>query len=135
MDQSKILSQSWLVFPPLVAEYYRQSHADYNELPPFHPLCNTTNNNNNSPIQLIYPYADASIYLPIDIDGSKQKTIAKAAHQKESSTLYWHLDGTYIGSTETFHTIAIDPEMGDHQLVIVDQWGNTAKQSFEVLSE
>lgn len=135
IDKSDILSQSWFVLPPQVAYYYRQSHADYKELPSVHPSCMGASSTSDSPVALVYPYANASIFIPTDIDGARQQTIAKAAHQDDDSTLYWHLDGQYLGSTETFHTMAIDTDMGEHMLVVVDNNGNRVSSKFDVLSK
>jgi len=135
VDRSEIESQSWFVLPPQVAAYYRQTHSDYKELPSMHPECMEASSPSDRPVELVYPYANASIYIPTDIDGKRQQTIAKAAHQDDDSILYWHLDGEYLGSTETFHTIAIDAVMGAHVLVIVDDNGNRVSSQFDVLSE
>ncbi len=133
-NRSDIQSQSWFVLPPQVASYYRQSHSDYKELPSMHPACLDEAESLSQPIELVYPFANASIYIPTDISGDRQQTIAKAAHQDDDSTLYWHLDGEYLGSTETFHTMAIDTDMGEHLLVVVDEKGNRVSGKFEVLS-
>lgn len=135
IDRSEIYSKSWFVLPPQVAAYYRQTHADYKELPSMHPSCMEVSSLSSRPVELIYPYANASIYIPTDIDGDRQKTIAKAAHQDSESTLYWHLDGEYLGSTETFHTMAIDAKMGEHLIVVVDENGNRVSSKFDVLSK
>ena len=133
IDQSDIRSRSWFVLSPEVAAYYRQSHSDYQRLPGMHPRCSSSVAQDQQ-VSLVYPHDDASIYIPIDIDGSRQQTIAKATHQDDNSTLYWHLDGHYLGSTETFHTMSIDTEMGAHVLVVVDDDGNRVSSTFDVMS-
>lgn len=135
VNRTEINSHSWFVLSPQVASYYRQSHSDYQELPSMHPSCTDISSPLTQPIELIYPFANASIYIPTDINGDRQQTIAKAAHQEDDSTLYWHLDGVYLGSTETFHTMPIDTDMGKHLLVVVDENGNRVSGNFEVLSE
>lgn len=135
IDRADIQSQSWFVLPPQVAAYFRQSHADYQELPTMHPSCMDVSESLSQPIELVYPFANASIYIPTDIGGNRQQTIAKAVHQDDDSTLYWHLDGEYLGSTETFHSMAIDTDMGAHLLLVVDENGNRVSGKFEVLSK
>lgn len=130
-SSQKMVKSSWFVLPPQMAAYYKLSHADYKETPPLDQSC--TMATLQQPVDLIYPYSGASIYLPVDLDGEQQQTVASASHSHESSTLYWHLDGKYLGSTRTFHTMAIDTDMGDHQLIVVDNDGHSASTHFEVL--
>ncbi len=135
IDRDDIQSLSWFVLPPQVASYYRQSHSDYQELPTMHPSCMDVSETLSKPIELVYPFENASIYIPTDIGGTRQKTIAQAVHQDDDSTLYWHLDGEYLGSTEIFHTMAIDTDQGKHLLLVIDNDGNRVSGKFEVLSK
>lgn len=132
-NTTDIITQSWFTLPPLVAQYYQRTHADYEILPEIHPDCKHNSNQASSPIALEYPYPNAHLYLPVDVHGEKQKTIAKAIHRKEDASLHWHLDGKYLGTTETFHTMPIDTPQGTHTLVIVDDLGNKVSSRFEVV--
>lgn len=132
-NTSDIKTKSWFTLPPLVAQYYQRTHADYEVLPDMHPDCKHNSNQSRSPIALEYPYPDAHIYLPIDVHGEKQKTLAKAIHRDEAASLHWHLDGKYLGTTETFHSMPINADQGSHTLVIVDDLGNKVSSRFEVV--
>ena len=85
-------------------------------------------------MDFLYPGAAGKIYIPVDLDGSRGRTIFEAVHRDKEATLYWHLDGAYLGSTQTFHQMALDVPPGQHLVTIVDGQGNRLARSFEVLT-
>jgi len=84
---------------------------------------------------MIYPKKATKIYVPIDLNGALGKTVFKVAHRNPETTVYWHIDHTYLGSTTTFHEMALQPEVGEHQLVLIDQDGNRLERDFEILGK
>jgi membrane carboxypeptidase/penicillin-binding protein PbpC len=56
-----------------------------------------------------------------------------ASMQHAEARLYWHLDGRYIGTTDTFHQMSLDIAPGSHLVTLVDGDGNRLSRSFEVL--
>jgi penicillin-binding protein 1C len=122
---------SWLQLPPLEEYYFRQKHPEFKALPPFHPGCGAAAGGN--PMQLIYPRQAAKIYVPIDLDGQRSKTIFQVAHRKPDTKIYWHLDEDYVGTTQTFHQYAFAPPPGKHVLTLVDEQGNRLEQRFEIV--
>lgn len=125
----------WFVLPPLEEYYYQSKNPSYSTLPPMREDCEQDWNDKDSPMQMIYPKYAAKIYIPIDYDGKKSKTIFKATHRNNNAVLYWHLDNEYIGETETFHSLELDPPKGKHVLTLVDQDGNQLQQEFEILAK
>ena len=91
--------------------------------------------NKNSPIALLYPTAGTRIYIPVDLAEKKSRTVFEAVHRNHDATLYWHLDDEYIGSTQTFHQIALDIPPGKHRITLVDDVGNRLVRTFEVLGK
>jgi len=61
--------------------------------------------------------------------------VLEAAHSRPDATLFWHLDGNYLGKTTVFHQQALDMEPGAHEITVVDQEGNSATRRFEVLGK
>ncbi|MEM1123564.1 MAG: penicillin-binding protein 1C, partial [Bacteroidota bacterium] len=116
---SDMTHQSWFVLPPVAEHYYRFKHPNYATLPPFRADCTSFLAKNN-PMQLIYPKKATKIYVPRELDGTLGKTIFKVAHRNPETTVYWHIDQTYFGSTTTFHELALQPDVGAHQLVLID---------------
>ena len=126
-------TRDWFVLPPDQAHYYQQYHADYQPLPPWRADCVAQVNNQQDAISLVYPQANTQVYLPRDLDGKLGQVVLQAVPQRPDTILYWHLDNQFLGSTQTFHQLAVQPSAGKHQLAVVDELGNRVEQNFEVL--
>jgi len=86
-------------------------------------------------MELIYPVQGAKIYVPLEIDGKRGKTIFTAANRRQGSKIFWHLDDEYIGTTINFHQMAVSPSSGKHLLTIVDENGESISREFEILEK
>ncbi len=126
---------SWFVLPPVEEFYYRNHHPSYRPLPPIHPDCPMTTNSTTKQVQLIYPPAGAKIIVPVDLNGEVSKTIFRATHRDPGKKIFWHLNQTYLGSTEDFHEIALNPPLGKHTLTLIDESGAQTVRSFEILGK
>ena len=84
---------------------------------------------------IIYPEEDARIYVPLEITGEKGRTVFKATHRNSHEKIYWHLDNDYVGTTQQFHQLALNPSPGKHVLTIVDEEGNSLSRNFEILEK
>jgi len=118
------------VLPPLQAHYYRRLHPEYSELPPFRPGCRTA----GEPVmELRYPQQPTRIFIPLAIDGQRSRAVFTVAHRQANTTIHWHLDQQYLGSTNQFHSMELDPAPGHHRLILVDEKGNRLEREFEVV--
>ena len=134
----KMQTKQWFVLPPDQAFYYQQFHANYLPLPPWREDCHSavaSEDLEDEPISLIYPRSNTQIYIPKDLGDERSKVVFKAIHRNPTSRLFWHLNNTFLGMTETFHQQAIWIHAGKHELTLVDESGQTVSQRFEVLSE
>jgi len=113
-----------------MAHYYRQSHPDYNDLPPYRQDCDPEEEDK---MHFIYPSARSKIYLPQNGLGEIEPAIFAVAHREQDAKVYWHLDDSFLGTTEGEHTMPIITDQGEHQLVLVDEQGNRIGKSFTVL--
>jgi penicillin-binding protein 1C len=107
-------------------------NLSYKTLPPFRDDCRT-----NSPLlsmDLIYPKPSSRILIPRELDGTLGSTVFELAHRDPQSTVHWHLDGTYLGTTQRRHYLALSPDEGKHTLVLVDENGESLEGYFEVIS-
>lgn len=130
---ANIKTEAWFVLPPVAELYYRQRHPSYRKLPPIDPNCDALTD--QSVMDFVYPQPNAKIYIPIELDGTPGEAIFEIAHRKEGTTIYWHLDETYLGSTKQFHQMGVRPAIGEHIIVAIDEFGNQLFCRFEVLSE
>ncbi|SEK96448.1 penicillin-binding protein 1C [Parapedobacter koreensis] len=128
-----IVAAQWFVLPPAMEFYYKPRHATYRELPPFGNGCAI--GTDGQPMEMIYPKNNAKIYIPLEIDGRRGQVIFNAAHRRKGSRIYWHLDETFVGETETFHQLALDVPAGLHRITLVDSDGARISQQFEILKK
>ena len=128
--------KSWFVLSPLQEYYFVRKNPSYLPPPPFRPDCIAAQlAPEQAPMQLIYPKDPTRIYVPVDLDGRLSSTVFQVAHRKPGTEIYWHLDGVYLGSTKTFHNMALQPPVGKHTLALVDQDGNRVEQGFEIIGK
>ncbi|TDH26057.1 penicillin-binding protein 1C [Segetibacter sp. 3557_3] len=129
---SAMVHPKWFVLPPGMEYYYRQKHPDYKPLPPYKPGCMATN---AQQLELVYPEANAKIYVPLEITGNRGKTVFTAAHRNTNERIFWHLDNQYLGTTVRFHQMALNPLPGKHTITLVDSEGEVVTRNFEVLGK
>ncbi|MFS8083324.1 MAG: penicillin-binding protein 1C, partial [Ginsengibacter sp.] len=132
-EPSKMQHENWFVLPPTMEYYFQQRNHDYKLLPSFMAGCGTETGSHN--LAFIYPEANAKIYVPIEIDGQRGKTIFKAALRKENQQLYWHLDNEFVGKTTTFHQVALSPSAGPHTITIVNEKGESLSRNFTIIEQ
>jgi len=131
---SNMIHTSWFVLPPAMEWYYKEKNYSYKLLPKFRADCSDVGETDDV-MELIYPKFATKIYVPIEIDGNPGKTIFEVAHRNSSAIIYWHLDEEYLGLTQNFHQMALDPSVGKHVLSLVDENGHRLTQYFEILSK
>ncbi len=128
-----IKSVNRFILPPALEWYYKLMHSDYHTLPPFREDCMESIPGRS--MSFIYPSKSGQIYVPLELDGRRGRTVFKAAHRDPEATIFWHLDKQYLELTHGIHQMAIAPEPGMHTLTLVDELGEILTMDFEVLSK
>lgn len=131
VSPSSMIHRSWFVLPPTMEWYYKQRNHDYKMLPPFLPGCGAAD---IKELDLVYPTPNARIYVPLELDGSRGKTVFTARHRNPNSVLYWHLDNEYVGKTTKIHQMDFSPSAGRHLITVVDESGNRVVRYFEIIA-
>ena len=131
---NRMKHQNWFVLPPQQAFHFKRKNPTYQELPPLRSDCYQSGSNLKL-MDMIYPKPQAEVYIPIDLDGKKSGIIFEVAHRNQESQLHWHLDDVYVGSTLRDHTLSLLPSPGSHTLTVLDEDGNSLKNSFKVLEK
>jgi len=131
LDEMKI--SYWFVLPPVQEYYYKAKNLSYKSLPPYRQGCE--NPSSITSMDIIYPKPNSKMYLPRDLDGTLRGTVFEAAHRSPTATVYWHLDGDFIGITKKSHRLAFAPQEGNHRLTLVDENGESLDRIFRVLSK
>ncbi|MBT1709910.1 penicillin-binding protein 1C [Fulvivirgaceae bacterium PWU5] len=129
----RMVDVNWFVLPPAQEYYFRPHNVSYRSLPPFRKDCQPSSA--VVAMDLIYPKPGARIYIPRDLNGQLGDAVFELAHRNPQSTVFWHLDGEYLGSTQRHHHLTVRPGQGKHILTIMDESGDMLEQRFEVLSK
>jgi penicillin-binding protein 1C len=132
-SSEKIAQSSWFVLPPMQEFYYKAKNFSYKVLPPIRKDCQASSV--LATMDLIYPKPGSRIFIPRELDGVAGKVIFELAHSNPAVVVYWHLDGTYLGSTRGKHNLPLNPSAGRHFLTIVDEHGEAINHSFHVISD
>lgn len=128
-----MVHKSWFVLPPVQEWFYKSKNPSYATLPQFREDCNSPEKSRS--MELIYPNKASKIMMPVDLQGNPGKTIFEAAHRNPGTTIFWHLDKEYLGSTITFHQMALFPKPGKHTLTIIDEEGESLTRHFEIVAK
>lgn len=126
---SEMEARPWFVLPPAQEYYYRMYNVDYKPLPPWKPGCEQPAQRS---IEIIYPEHKAVLYLPRGFGGEQEKFVFRAAHAERGASIYWYVDGEYIGETSGTHQIALRAAPGEHILTLADDSGNSRRIIFSV---
>jgi penicillin-binding protein 1C len=123
--------QSWFILPPSMEWYYKNRDHIYQTLPPYKTGCNQAPK--NAVMEMIYPKQSSAIYVPIELNGETSKTVFEVAHRNKQTTIYWHLDDEFIGTTKEFHQMGLHPSIGKHTLILIDEHGDRLEQHFDII--
>lgn len=121
--------RSWFSLPPVLEYYYAQNHPEYRPLPPFKYDCLQEG---EKTLEFIFPKKNETILLAKNFEENTNEVIFKLAHRTPETTVYWYLDNTFIGTTESFHEVALSPRPGSYILTATDQNGTSIKQNVEI---
>lgn len=126
-----ITNESWFVLPPAMEYFYKKKHSEYKTLPPVAQGCVVSK---NIPVmEFIYPTNGIKIFIPRDQTGELTRVITEVAHRNPSKKIFWHLDETYIGTTQFIHQLEMLAGPGNHILTVVDEDGNAIRCGFMVI--
>ncbi|MEP2024242.1 MAG: penicillin-binding protein 1C [Reichenbachiella sp.] len=130
-DVNQMVHKSWFMLPPVQAWYYRQYNTDYQSPPKFKTGCEQATS--IATLEMIYPKANAKVFIPKELDGTFGQTVFEAAHSNTKEIIYWHLDGVYLGSTKRVHQMGLFAEPGKHELHLLDGQGQELNLNFTVI--
>ncbi len=128
----KMIHKPWFILPPLEEYYFRIKNPLLQSPPPFRADCRLTENKMN-PMQFIYPKSATKIFVPTDVDGQLSPIVFRMAHTHSEKKVFWHLDNTFVATTQNFHQLSLTPSVGKHKITLVDEDGARLEQSFEIL--
>jgi len=122
------------VLPPVMEYYYRKQHPEYRGLPKWRPDCLAgADAEGAKAMSLVYPGIGTKLYVPVELDGKKGRTVFEAVHRDPEAKIWWYIDENYMGETSRTHKLALEADPGRHILTLTDNAGNRLTRSFEVL--
>ncbi|MDZ4697701.1 MAG: penicillin-binding protein 1C [Deltaproteobacteria bacterium] len=124
----------WFVLPPDQEVIYRQNHPEYRALPRWRSDCHPADGVERGTLAILRPAPGGKVVIPLDLDGQRGETIFSATHRDTSARVFWHLDSTFLGTTEGQHKLAVSPDPGPHMLTLVDEHGDRVERRFEILA-
>lgn len=125
-----MVSESWFILPPVMEWYYKSVDPFYKVLPPYMQDCMGEHRQN---MDIIYPPSEIKVFIPKGLNTKFQPVVFEVAHRQADAIIYWHLDETYLGSTQGVHKMEILATEGMHTLTLIDNSGEIKKRIFEVL--
>ncbi|WP_306643250.1 penicillin-binding protein 1C [Sanyastnella coralliicola] len=125
----EVVDTTWFVLPPVEAWYYAQSHPEYSYLPDWHPACDAASEVHH--MAIMQPKHGDQLVRARDLDGILQPLVFESI-APSGTLLHWHLDDNYLGSTRGIHQLEVEPSIGNHVLMILDEAGNSDLVAFQV---
>lgn len=113
--------------------YYAAEHPAYRPLPPYDGN-GATRLEADQPMQVIYPEAGSTLYVPIELNGEPGHVVLSAAHRQPGAMLHWDLDGAYLGSTTHLHQRTTSLTDGAHRITLTDADGAQVSVAFRAVS-
>ena len=132
---ANMVHKAWFMLPPVEEDWYRKKHVDYASMPPWRTDCKELGEAQSSEgnMEFIYPRTASKIYVPIDLQGNASSVVFEVAHRKDHTKIHWHLDREYIGTTDKFHQMGLNPSTGMHTVTLVDEDGERLQKRIEVV--
>ncbi len=126
---NKMKHKSWFVLSPLMEFYYQKKNPSYKVLPKFDKDCLSEQ---NLVMDFIYPKEAVKIFLPKGFNEQKNDLVFRLAHSIQDIKVFWYIDASFIGTTQTFHEMAMHPKKGKHSITVIDELGNELKRKIEI---
>ena len=87
------------VLPPSMEWYYKPHHPEY---------VGAGRASGGARMEFIYPSAPGSVLkMPAKMGGETPGIVFRVAHREAGTTLWWHMDGAYVGETRLIHEIRL----------------------------
>jgi penicillin-binding protein 1C len=126
---SNMVHKSWFVLPPLMEYYYKKNQPFYKKLPNYRNDCFSTE---KLQMDFILPKENTLVYLTKDFNGEKNNLFLKVVHSNRDIKLFWYVDETYIGTTQSIHDMEVLLTKGIHLITVIDEFGNEICREIEI---
>ncbi len=128
----KMIVKPWFVLPPIQEYYYRGKNLSYKTVPPYREDCLAVEI--ISPMDIVYPKEGSRIFIPKGLSGDTQHIVFESVHRNPEKTVYWHIDGNFMGTSKKNHHFGLNVNKGKHILTLIDEDGEVITRNFEIIS-
>ncbi|MEM9293336.1 MAG: penicillin-binding protein 1C [Acidobacteriota bacterium] len=116
--------------PPELIAWRRAQGLPVTPLPPFAPGC--ADPNRSAPLQILSPDPSTPYRLRPSIPREHQKIPLIAQTDPTTTQLWWYLNGLLLTSAKPGERLFLEPEVGEHQLVVTDDLGRSVEVGWVV---
>jgi len=116
------------IYPPAATALLHRRGVAVDSVARHNPTCTAVHR--SDAIEILYPVRDVGIIVPRNLRGEYEKVVLKASYRHANGSLFWYLDGRFVGETVGHHNLAVDLPAGEHRLVVQDGAGSTAVVRF-----
>lgn len=125
---------NYFILPPIESWYFRKKHPSYRTVPPYREDCKAVmETTQKKHLDLVYPQVNTKIYVPTNLDETKSRAVFEAKHSNPRAIIFWHIDNEYVGQTQEFHYMKLNPPVGVHTVTVVDEEGESVTRTFEII--
>lgn len=128
--EGKLIDTSWMILSPAMTWYAQRSEMNYKAPPPWSENCEAAA---EETLEFIYPEKFEVVRRSRDFEGVLGSIILEAGHRLGEVPIFWYVDEEYLGSTLQSHRLEVSLNPGVHQLLIMDEDGNSAKARLKVV--
>jgi len=122
-------SRSFVVWPAALRRYLSAQSSPLPMAPPYAPECGRSSDG----LQIVQPQAGHRIRLIPGLDPEEQRVPLEAQAADGRQTLYWFVDGEWIGEAPASERIWWVPTPGEHQIVVQDARGGSQSRTLHVI--
>ncbi len=118
------------VLPAELMAWHRAQGRATGTMPPLSAAC--TGVPGAEPPRIVTPVAATPYVLRAEAPPEHQRIALTAQAAAGARRLYWYQDGALVGSAEPGSTVFVNPEIGEHELVVVDDSGRADELRYRV---
>jgi len=119
-----------MILDASMAWYAQRSEYNYQPPPAWYSNCDASA---DEALAFVYPEQFEVVRRSRDFNGQLGSVILEAGHHLGEVPIFWYADENYLGTTTLNHRMEVKLEPGLHQLLIMDQDGNSAQASIKIV--
>ena len=125
-------TRSYVVWPASIRRFLAQGHRWLPVPPTLAPDCETAGR--RTPPAILSPPAGQVLVLLPGVAASDQEIPLQAESTSPGATLSWFVNGEFLGTAPAAERLWWLPRAGEHEIVVLDEAGQSARRRLEVRS-